>query len=52
VGTAVVLHYRDNYWAQVPRGGATWGGGSVNHATRRVNAVIADNDYTVNRRLM
>jgi hypothetical protein len=20
MGTAVVLHYRDNYWAQVPRG--------------------------------
>jgi hypothetical protein len=52
VGTAVVLHYRENYWAQMPRGGTTWGGGSDNRATRRVMAVIAGNDHTVNRHLM
>jgi hypothetical protein len=52
VGTAIVLHYRDNHWVQVPRGGATWGGGSANRATRQVNAVIAGNDHAVNRHLM
>jgi hypothetical protein len=52
MGRAVVLHYRDNYWAQMPRGGMTWGGGSDNRATRQVMAVIAGNDHTVNRHLM
>jgi hypothetical protein len=52
MGTAVVLHYRDNYWAQVPRGGTMWGGGYANRATRRVMAVIAGIDHTVNRHLM
>jgi hypothetical protein len=52
MGRAVVLHYRDNYWAQMPHGGTTWGGGFDNRATRRVMVVIAGNDHTVNRHLM
>jgi hypothetical protein len=41
VGTVGVLHYRDSYYEQLPCVGATWGGGSINHATRHVMAVIA-----------
>jgi hypothetical protein len=52
MGTAVVLHYRNSYWAQIPHRGTMWGGGSDNHVTRRVMAVIAGNDHTVNHHLM
>jgi hypothetical protein len=41
VGTVGVLHYPDSYCASLPRVGATWGGGSINRATRHVMAVIA-----------
>jgi hypothetical protein len=39
VGTVVVLHYADRFCRGVTRGGATWGGGSDNRATRRMMAV-------------
>jgi hypothetical protein len=56
VGTVVVLHYPDRFYRGSPCGGATWGGGSNNHATRRIKAVnvavINGNDHSANRRLM
>jgi hypothetical protein len=41
VGMVGVLHYPDSYCASLPRVGATWGGGSINRATRHVMAVMA-----------
>jgi hypothetical protein len=41
VGAEVVLHYPDSYCAQMPRVSTAWGGGSNNHATRQVMAVMA-----------
>jgi hypothetical protein len=56
VGTVGVYHYPDRFCTYSPRGGATWGGGSNNRATRRIMAVIAavinGNDHSANRRLM
>jgi hypothetical protein len=56
VGTVVVLHYPDRFCGSSPHGGATWGGGSNNRATRRIMvvnvAVINSNDHAANRRLM
>jgi hypothetical protein len=52
VGTAVVLHYRDSFWAQMPRVGTSWGDRSNNRATRPVMAVMTGNVHTVNRHLM
>jgi hypothetical protein len=41
VGTVGVLHYPDSYCASLPRVGTSWGGVSVNRATRHVMAVMA-----------
>jgi hypothetical protein len=56
VGTVVVLHYPDRFCGSSPSGGATWGGGSNNRATRRIMvvnaAVINGNDHATNHCLM
>jgi hypothetical protein len=56
VGTVGVLHYPDRFCRSLPRGGATWGGGSNNRATRRIMAVIVvlinGNDHSANCHLM
>jgi hypothetical protein len=56
VGTVVVLRYPDRFCEGSPRGGATWGGGSNNRATRRIMAVnvavINGNDHSANRHWM
>jgi hypothetical protein len=52
MGVAVVLHYRGSFWAQLPRVGVSWGGGSNNRATRPIMAVKTGNDHTVNHHLM
>jgi hypothetical protein len=41
VGAEVVLHYPDSYCTSLPRVGTTWGGGSINRATRHVMAVMS-----------
>jgi hypothetical protein len=41
VGTVGVLHYPDHFCRGLPCGGMIWGGGSNNHATRRIMAVTA-----------
>jgi hypothetical protein len=46
VGTVGVLHYPDHFCQSSPCGGAMWGGGSNNRATRHVMAV---NDAVINR---
>jgi hypothetical protein len=52
MGVAVVLHYRDRFWAQMPLVGTSWGGCYNNRATRPVMAVKTGNNHTVNRHLM
>jgi hypothetical protein len=56
VGTVGVLHYPDRSCGSSLCGGATWGGGSNNRATRRIMAVIVavinGNDHSANHHLM
>jgi hypothetical protein len=52
VGTVVVLHYPDHFCGGSPRGGASWGGGSSNHAIRLVMAMMIGSNHAMNRHLM
>jgi hypothetical protein len=52
VGTVVVLHYPDRFCGGSPRGGASRGGGSSNHATKPVMAMMTGSNCTVDHHLM
>jgi hypothetical protein len=52
VGTVVVLHYPDRFCGGSPCGGALWGGGSSNRATRPVMAMMIGSNHAVSRHLM
>jgi hypothetical protein len=45
----VVLHSPDRFCGESPRGGAEWGGGSCNRATK---AMMARNNCTMNRHIV